>query len=799
MSAFLQDLRATLRMMIRNPTIYAAAILALTLGIGANTLAFSVANAVLLRPLPFPDAHRLVVPAEHFPRLDDAVLGPDYLVWRDENHVFQDIAAIDDDCKATVTGGADPWRLACSKVSANFSSVLGVQPVFGRFFVASDDQPGAPDTAVLGYGVWQQQFGGDRSIVGRSVTINRKPHVVVGVMPAGFRYRRAVELWLPLRLNAAEQAKRDQMVVLNTVARLAPGVSVQQAAQEIDRLTQRLVRAFPAMYSDGVRTSVATVQERLVRNFRSALLMLIAAVGALHLIACVNIANLMVARALQRKSEMAVRLALGGTRARVVRLHVIESAVIALTGTVFGVLFTLWSLDALVGLSPLRLTSFSQITLDWRVLAFAAGVAVTTVVLTALVPMLTARLNNLSTVLREGSRTVVGAYAYARLRHGLLIAEVALTVVLVAAAGTTVRSLLALRAVDVGFNVDNLLLATLAMDRTAYKTEPQRIAFVEDALGRIEQLPGVRGAAVYQSTAFGPLTVENRPVDPGERPLSVLYYAATPNLFQTMGIALREGRLLSPTDTADAQKVVVINDVLAKRTWGTESPLGRRIKFGPADSPYPWATVVGVIASVRQSPVEPNPRMAMYMPYRQLPAGSVAVVVRTTDQPLKLAEAVKAQIRSVNKDQAFDDITSWEARMANFSAPLRFNTMLLVLFAALALCHTAVGIYGLVACAVAQRSGEIAVRLAMGAAPGQAIRLVTSRYVVLATIGAAVGSAVALALGQVLPSIFATVVVVTPWICGLLAVFVIGIATLASYSGARPAARVDPVTALRSQ
>lgn len=784
-------------MMVRNPIIYGAAIVALTLGIGANTVAFSVANAVLLRPLPYADSDRLVVASEHFPRLDDVVLGPDYLTWRSENRVFEDIVAIDDDCRAAVAGGSDPWRVPCAKVSFNFSSVLGVQPVLGRFFVKEEDQPGAADVAVLSHGVWQQQFGSDRGIIGRSILINTQPHLVVGVMPPGFRYRRAVEVWLPLRLDAAEQLARDRMVVLNTVARLAPGVTVQQAAQEVDRLTQGLARAFPAMYSDGVRTSVVPVQERLVRNFRSALLMLIAAVAALHLIACVNIASLLVARALQRRSEMAVRSALGGSWVRVLRLHAIESALIATAGTILGVLLVVWSIDALVGLSPLRLTSYSQIAIDWRVLAFAIGVALATTFLTGLAPIIATPLSNIDRVLREGARNVVGSFAYARLRHGLLIAEVALTVVLVAAAGTTIRSLLALRAVDLGFNADNLLLVTMALDRSAYRTEPQRVTFVDDALGRIRQLPAVGGAAAYQPTAFGPVTVEKRQASQGDKPLSVLYCAASPFLFQTMGIPLRQGRLLSDADRGESQKVVVINDALASRIWGTEVPVGHRIKFGPADSPFPWATIVGIVGSVRQSPVEANPRMAMYMPYAQLPAGSVSFVVRTSQEPLKLAEAVKAQVRSVNSSQPFDEITSWDARMANFSAPLRFNSVLLGLFAALALCHTAVGIYGLVACAVAQRSGEIAVRLAMGARPRQAIRLVTAKYVGLASVGAVLGVLGALAVERLLSSVFATVVAMAPWICVSLAVFVVTIAAVASYSAARPAAHVDPSSALR--
>jgi putative ABC transport system permease protein len=794
----IQDLKYTFRLFRRAPKTYALIILALALGIGANAAVFSVISAVLLRPLPYLKPDKLVSLSEHIPEVGEVVLGPDYLAWQDHNKVLQDVAAIDFDCKAVLMGTIDPSRVTCARVSSSFFAVLGIQPSSGRSFSNSEDQTGGPDVAVLSHALWQKQFGGDAGIVGRNMTLDNKSYAIVGIMPQKFRFGDDVDLWLPLKLNRAEQGRRDRIQLLSGIGRLAPGVSLQRAEFEIDQITQQGARANPALYPHGVRATVIPLQERFVVNYRKVILLLLAAVLFLHLIACTNIVNLQLARSLERRSEVAMRLAIGASKHHLLRMLFIEGTVLAAIGAAIGMVLAFISVGAVVALSPLH-ASGATFGIDARTLAFTLLIGVTTAVVIGVIPAITVRSTHLADLLRSANQGVVSSFTHRHLRNSLLVAEVTLTMVLVIGAGATVRGMLKLQAVDLGFDINNLLTASFGLDRNHFAANSQRIAFIYEVLNKTSALPGVSQAAAYQPSAMGPVTVEGRGVENPDNIPKVLYVSATENFFPTMKVPLKSGRMFLPTDTEGSTPVAVISDSLAVRLFNGTDPIGKRIKFGPPSSPFPWLTIVGVVGTVRKSPLQTEPEMTLYSSYLQNPTSAVTIVVRTVPPARSLAQALQSQIRSLNKDQVFDRVNTWEERIAGIVAPLRFNMVLLVVFAGLAMCHSAIGVYGLVTRSVAERSNELALRLAFGASRGQVVHMIFNQYLTLTGFGSFLGILGAYILSRILSGQFNVISGVGVSTYFTVTLFVIVIAICASYLGTRAVTTVEPMAVLRAE
>ena len=789
-----QDVRYVVRIIGKHFPIYGLVILALALGIGGSTVAFSVANSVLLKPLPYSDPDRLVQIEERAPRMT-AVFGSDYLVWREQARSLESVAAVDTDCKTILREVADPSRLTCAKVTSTFFPTLGVATPLGRTFTAAENERG-DNVAVLSHGAWRRHFGGETSVVGRTIHLDKKLYVVIGILPESFRYRRAVDVWFPLQLNAAQQARREGVALLSVVGRLAPGSGVQQAKAELNTLTQRLVAQNPSSYPEGLQVVLTPLQQAFVQNYRPAIVLLFCAVLLLHLIACVNVANLLFARNLQRRSELAIRLIVGAGSQRLVRMQLIEAGVLAAMGAVVGSIPALWSTRALVALSPLRSSTIPVVGVDLGVLGFIVLMTAVTTVLAGVLPALGHPAKNLTAVVRGDDRGSTGSVPLGRLRDVLVAGQIALTMVLVVGAGAAVGSLLRLQRVDFGFDHRNLLVVNFGLDRVTFGDEPSRIAYVREVLQRVAALPGVRGVAIHQAAMQGPLNVEAAASRQGPPSIGI-YSVVTPDFFSTIGVSVERGRVLDASDEQAGANKAVVNSALARHLWGGDDPIGRRIKFGPSDSPFPWLTVVGVVRSVRLSPSHKEPERVIYVPYAATPTGSVSLFARTAADPSTLARGITAEIRSFAPGQVFDRIETMEERLWESTMPPRFNGVVLAAFAVIALCHSAVGIYGLVTWMVAQRRREIAVRMAVGARPTEVIRAIVVKYVSIAVVGAGLGVGGAISLLRVMADRLAGVTSVSALGIAGLSVFVVLLVLSASYMAARAVVQVNPTLALR--
>jgi len=810
MGALAQDFRYGVRMLRRSPGFTAVAIVTLALGIGANTAIFSVVDAVLLRPLPFHDPDRLVMvweDATHvgFPRNTPAPAN--YLDWKAQNHTFDDLAALRSR-SFNLTGEGDPEQLDARAVTANMFPLLGVKPALGRTFLEAEDQPGAPNVAVVSYGLWQRRFGGEAALVGRPIHLNGEKYVVVGVMPAGFQFpEKGTDVWTPMAFTGEERAARNSHY-LRVVGRLKPGVSLERAQVDMDTIARRLQQDYPRSNTN-VGALVITLREQMVgREIQSGLIVLLAAVGCVLLIASANVANLLLARAAGRRREIAVRAALGAGKARLARQLLTEGLALAALGGVAGVLLAGWSFDFLSGLVPGPLAGAAAVGLNGKVLGFTALASLLAAVFFGVAPVLQAGRVDLREALQEGGgRGAAGA----RLRGPLallVISEVALAMVLLIGAGLLLQTFARLRGIDPGFRAGNLLTMTTALPRTKYAGLPQRAAFYEQVLARVRSLPGVASAGFV---SFLPLTqrggtqgfvIEGRPEPPPGEVVETNFRIVTPDYLRTMGIPLRHGRHLEDRDDAETLPVVVVNEAMARRHWPGENALGKRFRLGGNESESPWLIIVGVAGDVRQMGLEVPGRAEMYVPYRQVAPFLFAprdLAIRTAGDPLSLAAAVRREIWAVDKEQPVSRVRTMEEILEIEVSQRRFQTSLLTVFAALALLLAALGIYGVLAYGVTQRTGEIGVRLALGAGQSQVVRLVVGQGLQLAGLGVLLGLAASFAVTRLLDKLLFGVI---PTDLGTFAAVTFGllaIAALASYLPAQRAARVDPMTALRAQ
>jgi predicted permease len=807
--SLLQDIRYGIRTLAKSPGFTTIVVLTLALGIGANTAIFSVVNAVLLAPLPYHQPDNLVMVwsknvakgYKMFP-----VSGGDYAEWKSENRVFSDMAA-SSDTLYTLTGAGDPQVVIGYQFSADYFRLLGARPELGRTFLDEEDRPGGPDVVVLGDAIWRRVFAADPHIVGRSITLTGKLFTVVGVMPPDFRYPSLVELWTPLGLPASFLTNYDE-TPLRVLARLKAGVSLKQAQTQMDSIEQRIAQEHPKTDS-GNGVNLVPLREQIAGDVRMPLLVLLGAVGFVLLIVCANIGNLTLARAAGRRKEIAIRTALGASRGRLIRQFLAESLVLSLAGSVLGFLLAEEATNFLLAIFPNNIANLSvpqvtSIPMDVRVFGFTLLTALLTGVLFGLAPVLGLRDATSGEGLKETSRGTTASTGERRFRSALVVSEFALALVLLVGAGLLITSFRNLLRGNLGFDADHILSAQLFLSTAKYPpAQPEkRLEFVNDAMERIRRLPGVEsvGAAGFMplSGFWGEadFTVQGQPEPaPGQKP-SAKSDLVTPDYFRAMGISLLNGRVFTDQDRKNAPQVVILNETLAHNVFSSQNPVGQRLNFGDFQKPDLWE-VIGVVSDIHDFGLEEKVRGNVFRPFAQMPLPVVAFIVRTSGRPSSLTSGVQHAVWSVDKDQPIYKVIGMD-RLASESLGLRrMSSILLGAFSALALLLAGLGIYGVMAFSVAQRTHEIGVRMALGAQPGSVLKMVMAHGMKIVMVGLAIGLAGAFALSRVIASLLYGVSqwdVVTFVVTSFLLAF---IALVASYVPARRAMRVDPMVALR--
>ncbi|HJQ33855.1 MAG TPA: ABC transporter permease [Pyrinomonadaceae bacterium] len=810
MGTFWKDFRFAARMLWKNRGVTAVAVVALALGVGANTAVFSVVNAVLLKPLPYKDPGRLVRLASDSERIPQmSVSYPDFLDWRAQSTVFERMAAMQP-ASYNLSGAGEAERLQGRNVSPEFFSVLGVEPALGRTFSEEENAPNRGRVAVISHGLWQRRFGGARDILGRVLTLNGEPYTVVGVTPPNFIYGVPTDVFVPIGSVVDEfMMMRGNHPGIYVLARMKPGVTPEGALQEMKTIAARLEAQYPASNA-GNTVALQPLNEFFVSGVRPSLLVLLAAVGLVLLIACANIANLLLARAASRGREIAIRTALGASRLRVMRQLLTESVLLALVGGGVGLLLALWSVDILRGMASGNLPATAVISLDANVLLFTLGVSLLTGLVFGLAPALQASRTDLNTSLKEGGRSQTGGAARQRVRSALVVAEVALSMLLLVGAGLLLKSFINLREAPLGFEPRGLL--TMQVSRTIGKGEtPARaVAYFDDLNARVAALPGVKAvtyaAGMPQLGAPETTTlVEGRPAPPaGKEPQTVLF-VTSPGYLDAMGIRLIRGRFFNERDTLMSQRVAVVDEAFAQKLFPGEDPVGQRLQGFEAEG-VPPAEIVGIVGHVNNyglnvpEPVQPQ----LYYPFKQVPEkylpevlSSVYVAARTTGDAAALAPLVRRESQAIDPAQPLYQVNTMEEVIAQSIATQKLSTTLLGLFAAVALALAGVGIYGVMSYAVTQRRHEIGVRMALGAQPRDVLRMVVGQGMLLAAVGLAVGLAGAFALTRVMSSLLYGVSATDPFVFLSVPLALAAVALLANLVPARRAMRVDPMVALR--
>ena len=809
METFWQDFRYSWRLLLATPGFTLVAVVALALGIGANTAIFSVVNAVLLRPLPYRQPEQLVMVWEHNrprARAQNVVNVANFLDWRDQSTVFAQLAGFYD-TRFNLTGVAEPEELIGQVVEPNFFPLLGVDAARGRTFTPEEGRQGGPNVVILSHGLWQRRFGADPGLVGRTIKLNGQDYNVVGVMPPEFRFfvrqgslsGQPSEMWLPLSLSPNMRVRRGRF--MSAVARLQPGVRPEQAQAEMNTVGSRLEQQYPE-FNKGWGVNLVPLHEQLVGEIQRALWVLLGAVGFVLLIACANVANLLLARAATRGREIAIRTALGAGRGRIVRQLLTESLALAVLGGLAGLLLARWGVDLLLALSPPNLLGLKEVALEPRVLGFTLLVSVLTGVIFGLAPALVTSRLNLNDSLKEGGRGASGGRGH-RTRGALVLAQIAIALVLLIGSGLMVRSLLRLQAVNPGFDAQGLLTARLLLPNSKYGEDQKRVAFFHQLIARVAALPGVRAAGAIDALPFGStlgsatgFSVVGRPDPlPAERP-TVDVRVVDQNYFAAMSIPLLKGRLFTEREATEESHVVVINEAMARLNFPGEDPIGKRVVINMKDENLP-NEIIGVVGDVKHTGLDVEPRAMTYWPHPELARSGMTLVVRADGDPLGLTAAVRREVQAMDADQPIADVRTMAQLLADAVARARFSALLLAIFAAVALVLAGVGIYGVMAYAVAQRTHEIGVRRALGAQTGDVLRLVLRQGMTLALAGVGVGLVAALALTRVLASLLYGVSATDPLTFVGLAALLATVALLACLIPARRAAKVDPMVALR--
>jgi putative ABC transport system permease protein len=799
----LTDLRGALRSLLRAPGFTLVAVVTLALGIGANSAIFTVVNALLVRPLPYPDADRLMQVWETRPQIgrDRSSVSPaEFLDWRERSAAFDRLAAIDYR-DANLTGGPEPETVSVARVSADWFPLFGLRPALGRFFGPEEDRPEHDRVVVLTHALWERRFGGDPAVVGTSLLLDGRPSLVVGVLGPGDRGPQDSALIEPIAFDADTRAERGHHY-LEVLGRLAPGAPLATARAEMSALAATLAKDHGIRpESEGVL--VVPLRDALYGRGRPVLLVLLGAVGLVLLIACANVAGLLLARAAEREQELAVRAALGATRRRLAQQRFAESLLLGIAGATSGLVLSLWGVDLLLKLVPGGIDRVREVGVDANVLLFTAATAIACGLLAGVAPALFAAGAAPALALAEGGRGTTAGRTKARLRSFLVAGQVALSIVLLVGAALLLRSFEALRRVDPGFATHGRIAAEIALPQGRYDSAA-RAAFFEDLSARLRSLPGVAAAGAVNvlplsgSNTSSNYTVEGEPERSRDQAPNANRRSVAGEYFDALGLTLLDGRVFDRRDGAAAPAVVVVNRTFARRHWPEGTPLGRRMRFGSGPSnTSPWREVVGVVADLRHQALDEAPRAEVYMPLAQSPAGTMSVVVAASESPERMTEVVRATVRALDPDLPIANVRSMEEVVSGALLPQRLATVLVGAFAALALVLAALGLYGVVAYSVARRTQEIGVRIALGATGPGVLRLVVGQGMRLVAAGVAAGLAGAWGVTRLLASLLYGVSPTDPVAFSLAAVLLGLVALLAAALPAWRASRLDPMTALR--
>ena len=822
MQTLWQDLRYGARMLWKSPGFTLIALLTLALGVGANTAIFSVINAVLLRPLPYEESDRLVLYNERSPQMDGmSISWPNYTDWRAQQRVFEEMGVYNRG-DYNLTGAGNPERIRTGQVTASLFTTLRAKAAQGRVFTADEDKPGGPLVTVLSHGLWERRFGADPDIVGKTLSFNDKAYTVIGIMPQGFAFPSRVEMWVSAgQLSDQPNWKqRGNHPGLYGVARLKPGVTVEQARAEMDNIAAGLEKLYPNSNQDN-RLRIMPLLENYVRDVRRGLWVLFGAVGFVLLIACANIANLLLARSTTRQKELAVRAALGAGRWRIVRQLLTESLLLAVIGGSLGLMLAKWGVDLILKTNPDAIPRAQEIGLDNRVFLFTLGISVITGLIFGLIPAWHASKVDVHETLKDAGRGNSGSRQW--LRGSLVVTEVAAALVLLVGAGLLIRSFYQLHQVNPGFSYDKLWSANISLPEKKY-TPPQRIEFWRQLTDRLRTMPGVEVAAVASGLPLGnngwqtSFTVEGRPAPkPGQMPLMEACLVS-PDYFRAMGIPLRGGRYFNeqdihrpssrpaPQDLGEEGKyyfslnAIIVDEEFARRHWPNEDAVGKHVRLGGSDNDAPLATVVGVVGRVKMESLSGGTDYVQgYFPSMQLPFDGMTVVVKSNIEPASLTAAVTSQVTAIDPSQPIYNIRTMEQIRDESVATEKLNLMLLILFASVALVLALVGIYGVMSYAVTQRTHEIGIRVALGAQTSDVLRLVVGQGMLLAGVGVVIGLALAYGLTRLMNTLLFGVSATDPTTFSAVAGALALVALIACYVPARRAAKVDPVVALRSE
>ncbi|HJP93207.1 MAG TPA: ABC transporter permease [Pyrinomonadaceae bacterium] len=803
----LKDIRYGVRGLVKRPGFTIVALVTLALGIGANTAIFSVVNAVLLRPLPFKDPEQLVIVWEDatfagFPRNTPAPAN--YVDWKTQNQSFTDMAATSES-SFNLTGDGEPERVPADAVTANFFPLFGVQPLLGRGFLPEEDRPGGNKVAVLSYSLWQTRYGGDRQIINREILLNGEKYSVVGVTPAGFQFlEKDVRLWVPLALTPKQLANRGGHY-LTVVARLKPGVVLSQAQADMNGIMRRIATDHPNETFDGKLTAIVLpMRDQLVGEARGSLVVLLVAVAFVLLIACANVAGLLLARAVGRRREVALRMALGAGRARVIKQLLTESLLLSLVAGVLGTLLAYWSFTFLEGLVPPEMAISTTLNLDTRILIFTILVSIVTGVIFGLVPALQAARVDLNEALKQSSTRTTST---GRLRSALIVLEVALSLVLLIGAGLLIQTLFQIFQQYSFLEPEKILTMRTELPKEKYKEPQQRNQFFEQVLDRVEHLPGIMSAGYTTSVPLSWKGGTSGFYPEGTKsPIPGMAYDAnhrqvSANYLQTMNIPLRQGRYFDQRDNEQSVPVAIINETMARQYWPGENAIGRRFKLGDPDEEIPWRQIVGIVADIRQMGLDEPVKAEMYLPYQQVKDQPWYtprdLVIRTSGDMSSLVGSVRQVIREVDPDQPISNVATMAELLGTEASQRRMGMIMLVAFAALALLLASIGIYGVLAYFVTQHTNEIGLRMALGATRGNILFLVLKKGMGLTLLGVAIGVVVAFAATRLMSSLLFGVNAADPLTFTAVPLLLASVALLACYLPARRATKVDPLVALR--
>jgi putative ABC transport system permease protein len=818
----LQDTKYGARMLRKSPGLTSVAVLSLALGIGAISTIFSFVNGIMLRPLPYHESERLVILDETAPKRGVSSMSvsfANFVDWREQNQSFVDIACYDTGGFAIAGGGsgggAEPEQLQGAFVNQGLFEILGVAPILGRTFTADEDQPDHDLVVILSYGLWQRRFGGDPNIMGQTLMLNNRPRVVIGIMPKGFQFPEVAEAWGPLALTPKIFTRTDHGI--EAIARLKPGVTLEQAQAEMINIASNIELQNPVT-NEGLSVNVIDLRASLVGDYKKALLILLGVVAFVLLIACVNVANLLLARATARQKEIAIRAALGANRRRIFRQLLTESLLLGMIGGAVGLVLALWGMDLLLAAIPIDIPFWMRFDLDGRVLGFTIACSVLTGFVFGTAPALEASNPDLNETLKEGGRSGAGLGRH-RLRSLLVVAEIALSLVLLVGAGLMMRSFLHLQQVNSGFNPEGVLTMSIGLPGAKYRTPEQRIAFFQQLLERVRTTPGVQSAGTNSGLPLAgsnwgrSLTVEGFPVlSVGEAP-AINHCVISPGYFKTMGIPILRGRDFDEHDVAPPKApqaavrgdtmpaatkgVTIIDERLAREYWPDQDPIGKRIRFGPPEDNEPWHEIVGVVGEVKHQRLDASTRKSVYLPHAQMPIGGSRLAIKTEGRPESLIGAVRNQVRELDPDLPVTRIMTMSEVVARSVWQQRLYTALFGVFAAVALILATVGIYGVMSYAVTQRTREIGLRMALGAQRTDVLKLVVGHGVVVTAIGITLGLASAIALTRLMSSLLFSVSATDPLTFSVVSVVLAGVALGACLVPARRAAQVDPMVALR--